>query len=54
MYETRRQKLLTPIEFAWRMVRHGSVAVVMIAASLALGTVGYHWLAGNRTNPLRC
>jgi hypothetical protein len=45
MYETRREKLLTPIEFAWRMVRHGTVAVVMIAASLALGTFGYHWLA---------
>ena len=43
-YETRRQKLASPEVYHQRLWRAGTLGVVMIAFSLAIGIAGYHWI----------
>ena len=45
MYEHKGQPLLSRRAFAHRMVTHGRYAAWIVLASLALGMVGYHWIA---------
>src|SRR5258708_12016302 len=45
MYESRRQPLLTPVQFARRVVLHFTVAAGTAAAALLAGVLGYHLLA---------
>jgi hypothetical protein len=45
MFEHRRQPLLPRPEFARRLARSFVVFALLVGASLALGTVGYHTLA---------
>ena len=45
-YEHHGQRPLTTRAFLGRLARHGGVAVIVIAFSLAVGVVAYHWLAG--------
>ena len=42
MYEHRTQPLLPPRAFYGRLARSGAVAAGLVAASLALGMIGYH------------
>src|SRR5947208_10261580 len=46
MYESRRERLLTGVEFAWRVVGHVAIALVAIAVALGIGICGYHVIAG--------
>ena len=46
MYESRHQALAHPRVFYRRMAVHALVAVVVLAASLGIGMVGYVWLEG--------
>ena len=45
MYEHRRQRLLTPIAFAKRILRHVGFALLAIAGALIVGIAGYHFIA---------
>jgi hypothetical protein len=44
--ERRYQPLLSRREFAWRYVRWGSAAAIILFGSLAVGICGYHYLDG--------
>jgi len=44
MFEHRRQPLLSTREFALRLLRCCGLAAVVVAFSLGLGSVGYHYL----------
>ena len=46
MYEKRNEQLLSRQEFALRVLRHGGIALVSIAAALTIGIAGYHYIAG--------
>jgi len=46
MYEHRRQKLLSPPEFARRLARHGVWALLLVVGSLVLGTLGFGLVSG--------
>lgn len=46
MYESRSAPLLSRRRFVQRMVGHLFWAGALVAVSLVLGTVGYHWLGG--------
>jgi hypothetical protein len=46
MYEHRKEKLLTPREFAMRVLWHGGYALIAVASALGLGIMGYHTSAG--------
>jgi hypothetical protein len=46
MYENRRDRLLTPAEFARRVFGHIAFAIGTAAIALYIGMVGYHYLAG--------
>jgi len=48
LYEPKNAPLLPPRAFAARLLRHALVATALILASLALGTVGYHYVASLR------
>jgi hypothetical protein len=45
MYENRRRRLLTPAQFARRVLGHISFATGVIALALYVGMAGYHYLA---------
>ncbi|MEP7028038.1 MAG: hypothetical protein ABI960_05540 [Candidatus Eisenbacteria bacterium] len=45
-YEGLREPLATRARFLHRLLHHGAVAATILAASLALGIAGYHWIAG--------
>jgi len=45
IYERRSERLLTPLEFSLRLIRHGVVVLALVAVSLAVGILGYHYLA---------
>ena len=45
MYEHHSKALIPRRKFFRRLARHGSLAAVAILISLAIGTVGFHWLA---------
>ncbi len=44
MYEHRTERLLSPAEFAKRVVRHLSLALLVVAVGLGIGVLGYHGL----------
>jgi hypothetical protein len=46
MYEHHHQPLLPRAAFLWRMLAHAAVAFAVIAVSLAIGILGYHFLEG--------
>jgi TRAP-type C4-dicarboxylate transport system permease small subunit len=46
MYESRHQPLLGRREFAHRLARNFAIGLVLIVCALALGTIGYHGVAG--------
>jgi hypothetical protein len=46
MYEHRRDPLLSPTAFLWRLGSHASVALTIVVGSLAVGILGYHFLGG--------
>jgi hypothetical protein len=45
VYEHRSEPVLTRKQFLRRMARHGGVSITVIALSLGIGTVGYHFFA---------
>src|SRR5450756_805512 len=45
MYEHRLQAPLTGPQFVRRLGRHGGAALGLIAVSILMGMIGYHWLA---------
>ena len=45
MYEHRTQPLLTTEKFVSRLFKHGGIAAAILAFSLIVGTMGFHWLA---------
>ncbi|HTD86805.1 MAG TPA: hypothetical protein VK850_09540 [Candidatus Binatia bacterium] len=45
MYEHRTHGLISRAEFGRRVVRHVMLATVVMFASLALGVIGYHYVA---------
>lgn len=46
MYEHHRQPVLGRAQFIRRVARHGLLSGLLVAFSLSLGTVGYHFAAG--------
>ena len=46
MYEHRSQPLLSRIEFLFRVLRHGLLAIGIVFAALGIGILGYHWFEG--------
>jgi len=44
MYEHQNEPLLTPREFMKRLANHGLLAVGLVAGSLGIGMLGYHYL----------
>jgi hypothetical protein len=46
MYEPRHQKLLSRPAFFKRLARQGGIASILVAASLVIGTIGFHVLSG--------
>lgn len=45
-YEHRLQPPLSRMQFLMRLARHCGAASGLVAVSVAIGTAGYHWLAG--------
>lgn len=45
MYEHRTHTLLSPVQFARRVARHGLLALIVIAFALGIGIFGYHFIA---------
>jgi hypothetical protein len=45
MYEHRKQRVLSRLEFSKRVGRHGLVAFGVLVFGLGIGVLGYHWLA---------
>src|SRR4030088_661644 len=46
MYEHKKERLLTRVEFAWRVVWHTLAAFSAVAVALGIGVLGYRWLGG--------
>ena len=46
MYENRAQELLEPVEFFFRVIRHGLLVLAVVFAALMIGIVGYHCIEG--------
>lgn len=46
MYEHRRRPLISRIEFFFRILRHGMLAVCTMTVALGIGILGYHWFEG--------
>jgi hypothetical protein len=45
-FEHRHEPLLSGRLFAWRMARWSAMAGALVAVSLVVGIIGYHYLAG--------
>jgi len=45
MYEHHTKSLLPRRQFFLRLARHGVLATSVLLVSLAIGTMGFHWLA---------
>ena len=43
MYEHRSRPLLSRIEFFFRVLRHGLLAISIVFIALGIGMLGYHW-----------
>ena len=46
MYEHHREPVLGRRQFLQRVSRHGMMSLALVVFSLAVGSVGYHYLAG--------
>jgi hypothetical protein len=46
MYENRNERLLTPAQFAQRVLGHLALGTAAVAFALAIGVGGYHFIAG--------
>ena len=46
MYEHRREPVLGRQQFLRRVSRHGMLSVALVVFSLAVGSAGYHFVAG--------
>ena len=46
LYEPHDQPPLSTRAFVRRMLLHGGVVASLVAASVVIGTAGYHWLGG--------
>lgn len=46
MFEHHSEPLISRAAFVRRLAKHGLIAVVVIACSLAIGIIGYHLLEG--------
>jgi hypothetical protein len=46
MYEHKRERLLTPMQFALRVLWHFSAAIIASALALLAGILGYRFLGG--------
>jgi hypothetical protein len=46
MYEHRNQPLVTRRTFLMRLARHAGLAVAVLAGSLGIGILGYHFIEG--------
>ena len=46
MYEHRKQPLLSAAKFTRRVIRHFSLALLVLVVGLAIGVLGYHCLGG--------
>lgn len=46
MYEHRKRPILAQVEFAKRMLLHGTAAFLLMFISLGIGVLGYHELGG--------
>lgn len=46
MYERHAEPPISARRFVSRLVRHVAYGVALVAASLGIGTAGFHWLAG--------
>ena len=44
MYEHHREELLSPRLFLQRLARHGGWVLILVVISLAVGTLGFHFL----------
>ena len=44
-YERRHQKLIPLHQFGLRLAAHAALAMGLVAVCLAIGAVGYHWIA---------
>ena len=44
MYERRKQPLLSRARFTKRVIRHFTLALLVLAIGLGIGVLGYHWL----------
>ena len=42
MYESRRKRPISRIEFFFRVIRHGLLAAAVVFAALLIGILGYH------------
>jgi flagellar biosynthesis protein FliR len=45
MYERRKQRLLSRVEFSKRVGRHGLMALAVLVFGLGIGVLGYHFFA---------
>ncbi|HEX8139562.1 MAG TPA: hypothetical protein VF544_18530 [Pyrinomonadaceae bacterium] len=46
MYEDRSKRLLSRVEFIFRVLRHGLLAFGVVFVALLIGILGYHWFEG--------
>jgi hypothetical protein len=46
MYEQRHKPLLSRIEFSFRVLRHGILAIGVVVIALGIGILGYHCFEG--------
>lgn len=43
MYEHKTSRLISPSAFTWRLAGHIAIAMGLLAISLGIGVLGYHW-----------
>jgi ammonia channel protein AmtB len=46
MYEPHGHELLSWASFAWRVIQHLAIALVLIGFGLGIGVAGYHFIGG--------
>jgi len=44
VYERQKQPLLSRARFTKRVIRHFTLALLVLAIGLGIGVLGYHWL----------
>lgn len=45
MFETRTAPLASHLVFAWRLLKHSTLALFVIGVALGIGILGYHYIA---------